>query len=99
MTTTFKGVVKGNVIELIDLKEALPYPEGTEVTVQVEPQVDSTAPTIDDVPPPSEEAWRKFEATIGMGKSGASDVGRNKHRYLAEAYDERSKQVEEKIGE
>lgn len=88
MTTMCKGIINGNVIKL---EARLPYPAGTEVTVQVEAAVR-------ELLPPSEEAWSKFETLIGIGHSGLADVSRNKHGYLAGAYDE-GKQEKPPAGE
>ncbi|MBI4531231.1 MAG: hypothetical protein HY709_06870, partial [Candidatus Latescibacteria bacterium] len=81
-TMMCRGIIKGNTIELTS---SLPYPEGIEVSVQVEP----VALTTQELPSPTKKAVERFTVLIGAGRSGLSDVSQNKHRYLAEAYDER----------
>ncbi len=83
----FKGVVKNGVIVL---PEKVKLPDGLEVKVEIPAEF---------VP---EELWDEFEwerrreailAITGMGSSSGGPIGRQKHDYLAKAYEEERKNV------
>lgn len=80
---TMHGIIKDK--RTIELKEDMELLEGTAVMVDVQPLSEEMR----QQPMPSAEARAKFRALIGAFDSGLTDVSQNKHKYLAEAYDER----------
>ncbi len=78
-----QGVMKDK--RTIELKEETTLLEGTEVMVDIQP----LAEEVQGPPMSSPEARAKFRALIGAFDSGLTDVSQNKHKYLADAYDER----------
>ena len=77
MSTHLVGTVAGPYT--IQVETPLPYQNGAEVVLQIDPGTPKGVQQAQDM-------LRCLRSLVGIASSGVNDVSENKHRYLAEAY-------------